>query len=404
MPPGGPRTPPREAEVSNGQPLLITTRNIMPPSRPRSLAIKALVSDKRLLFSTTRTKAPAFPPVRTDISHDEHRSTILANDQLQREPRTAAHMAKVSNQRSLFSTVRIAAPACHKFDILASNQLQRELDQSLVQHSPAQAEPNNTASSPLYTKLPTELRQQVFSYLVTVPETVHIHPVNNNPRLGFRLFRCADDNATDLRKGMCRCEGIGRLSLSAAPPSPPAFLDTNLLLLSHTIRREALDLIFSRNRFAFTSLRDLYYFATKFTLEARAIVGELRTLELFVYLDDLSKYEEPYVDGFIVPFLPLRFGHPQLRRAASSQDMTKAHSNDKLPLDVHIKVALGSLRLTTGSLRQEMTTYVKERLENVFDGKWASQEDVPMAKKPKEEVPTYEREPEDRRGLLFMGD
>lgn len=201
----------------------------------------------------------------------------------------------------------------YKLNHLASAQLQRELEESIVRDAtPPQ---DGTAESPLYTKLPAEIRLQIFSYLIVVPESIHLHPVKGNARLGFRLSRCGD-GLMNFDTGHCGCQD--GLIYGQPPANPPAFLDSELLLVSKTVRREALDLIFSRNHFTFTGLRDLSHFtehfgrsAAKFQhiqvlercsdgwhnswqakaySEARAKIGHLQSLTLHLLLDHFSHY------------------------------------------------------------------------------------------------------------------
>lgn len=202
----------------------------------------------------------------------------------------------------------------HRVDVLARDQLHRELDEEVMRNYSPQ-KPDGTIDCPLYTKLPTEVRHHIFSFLVKVPESIHLHPVKGNSKLGFRLSRCGEQSI-DLRTGKCRCER--GLSYIHPPPAPPAFLDTELLLLSKTIRREALDLIFSRNHFTFTTMRDLTLFTERFESsaamlqhvriferctdgchgshrnkqvhKARALIGDLQNLTLHLYLDHYSVF------------------------------------------------------------------------------------------------------------------
>ena len=51
-----------------------------------------------------------------------------------------------------------------------------------------------------------------------------------------------------------------------------------------------------------------------------------------------------------------------------------------------------------------MVTHVKQKIQEVFDGKWKSVDAVPMGEPPKRRVPQTERAPEVRKGLLVLGD
>lgn len=205
-----------------------------------------------------------------------------------------------------------------KVETLVNNQLQRELDDAVMrEYMPA---PDGIDESPLYTILPPEVRLHIFSFLVVVPESIHLHPVKGNARLGFRLSRCSE-SLMDFSSGKCNCQR--GLMLRQPNVTPPPFLDTELLLISRTVRREALDLIFSQNRFTFTSLRDLTHFTEHFgssasklqhvrvmerctdgchgswmnktISDARARIGDLQTLTLHLYLDHFSIYGKQHL-------------------------------------------------------------------------------------------------------------
>ncbi|ETN37796.1 uncharacterized protein HMPREF1541_07419 [Cyphellophora europaea CBS 101466] len=359
------------------------------------------------------------------------------------------------NPGSLFAAVRLAkteAYACHlvragfdfdefKIDRLVSDQLQRELKESLVRD--AQPAIDGIGNCPLYTKLPTEVRQHIFRYLVEAPESIHLHPVKGNVKLGFRLSRCGDA-MLNMDSGHCNCERGFSFRVQAAD-NPPPFLQTELLLLSRMIRREALDLIFTKNRFTFTSLRDLNYFAESFSksaaklqhiqilercsdgchspwmnrsiIETRKKLGHLQSLELLLYLDQFTVYESPYPDGYLIPLLPLYFngpttlptGPPTLATPAETGPSTTQLLSAK-PADQPIPPASVSITVRTTRLWNEPSTlpliasYVEDKLKDIFAGKWRTQEDVPIAEPPKRKLPESERAPENRRGLLVLGD
>ena len=259
---------------------------------------------------------------------------------------------------------------------------------------------------PLYTMLPSEIRHHIFSYLVCVPECIHIFPVKGNPRLGFRLSRC-EDSILNLDSGTCNCE-----SGFSPPANPPAYLDTALMLVSKTVRREALDLIFLKNTFTFTSMRDLANFTESFTAcaskmqsirlyarlsdhylscyaannaaKARSRLSNLQRLELNCYLDDLSYYDSWYHDGFIAEAVPLAFPKPK-----------------------DVKVIVRPIKIWRSQPEAPLvkaSEIVQRKLDDVFSGRWTRAKDVPMSDPPKKKVPECEKAPSVKRGILALGD
>jgi hypothetical protein len=112
-----------------------------------------------------------------------------------------------------------------KEEMLANEQLQRELTE-YVERDEAAKYVDGVTNSPLFQKLPMEIRTHIWSYLVVVPESIHIYPVKQNVKQGFRLSRCGEA-AINLNNGWCNCSGDG-LSANA---TPPVYLDTELLLV-----------------------------------------------------------------------------------------------------------------------------------------------------------------------------
>jgi 2EXR family len=111
-------------------------------------------------------------------------------------------------------------------ECLANDQLQRELDQT-VKYEASLKYVDGVNQSPLFQRLPMEIRHQIWSYLVVVPESIHVYPVKRNVKQGFRLSRCGDV-CMNLRNGWCECNNDG----ISANPNPPVYLDTESLLVS----------------------------------------------------------------------------------------------------------------------------------------------------------------------------
>lgn len=116
-----------------------------------------------------------------------------------------------------------------KLDYLAAQQLQRELNDS-VQSEACSNYIDGVQESLLFQKLPPEIRQHIWSYLVVVPESIHVYPVKRNVKQGFRLSRCGDA-CMNLTNGWCECNNDGLIQ----NPTPPAYLDTELLLVRHRL-------------------------------------------------------------------------------------------------------------------------------------------------------------------------
>jgi hypothetical protein len=289
----------------------------------------------------------------------------------------------------------------------ASLQLQREL-QDHVDREQKTLLHKGVRQCPLYTLLHSEIRHHIFSYIVKVPEAIHVYPVKGNPRLGYRLSRCPDA-LMSADSGICNCES----SFSFRPPTPPpAYFDTELLLVSKTVRREALDLTFLHNTFTFTSIRDLANFTESFAAcaaqmqniriyqrvqdhhlslwaansasKARARIGRLHKLELNCYLDDFNYYEQRYHDGFITEVIPLAFPRPE-----------------------HVKVIVRPNRIWAKPAEDDMlesVRIVQRKLDAVFEGRWATAKEVPIESPPSKRVPESEKPPLDKRGILALGD
>lgn len=83
--------------------------------------------------------------------------------------------------------------------------------------------------------------------------------------------------------------------------------------------------------------------------------------------------------------MPLYFGH------------------DKAPDNVTIEVTTTRLWNEPPALAP-MAIHVKDKLREIFQGRWKTAEEVPMAEPPKRRVPQSEREPEIKKGLLVLGD
>ena len=134
-----------------------------------------------------------------------------------------------------------------KLEYFANEQLQRELDQHLAQEADAKYI-DGVRDSSLFQSLPLEVRQHIWSYLVVVPESIHVYPVKRNIKQGFRLSRCGD-TCINLTNGWCDCN-------SDVYPNPPAYLDTELLLV----------------REHFTTFRTLHYFPNTSLLSEHTVL------------------------------------------------------------------------------------------------------------------------------------
>ena len=115
----------------------------------------------------------------------------------------------------------------NELDDLAEEQLRRELNDA-VELEVSKKYVDGVKSSSLYQKLPQEIRQLIWSFVVVVPESIHVFPVKGNTRHGFRLSRCGDAYV-NLANGWCECDS----DRPFANPNlnPPAYLDTELLLV-----------------------------------------------------------------------------------------------------------------------------------------------------------------------------
>ena len=186
-----------------------------------------------------------------------------------------------------------AADDLHQEDLI-DERLSKQLHNELIA---TVRRPDGVEKSPLYHSLPAEIRTEIFSYLVVVPEQIHVFAPHDNDQHGYRLSLCGDDSV-DMDYGRCRCEN-GRPSYGSAQAQTPEFLDTALLLVlalrvsfvssiadsdqvSKSVRREVLDVLFTRNHFTFTSLRDVINFAAMF----RTSASKLQHLRIHERSDD----------------------------------------------------------------------------------------------------------------------
>ncbi len=122
-----------------------------------------------------------------------------------------------------------------KLDYLAAQQAQRELNQS-IQLEACRVYVDGVKESLLFQKLPLEIRQYIWNYLVVVPESIHVYPVKRNVKQGFRLSRCGDA-CMNLTNGWCDCNSDGLIQ----NPTSPAYLDTELLLVRHSLSLKSSD-------------------------------------------------------------------------------------------------------------------------------------------------------------------
>jgi hypothetical protein len=144
---------------------------------------------------------------------------------LQRAAKFLNNMSIFDNDTTDFKLIMSLIRGCDKLEMLANEQLQRELTEN-VEREEAAKYVDGVTNSPLFQKLPMEIRTHIWSYLVVVPESIHIYPVKQNVKQGFRLSRCGEA-AINLNNGWCNCSGDG-LSANA---TPPVYLDTELLLV-----------------------------------------------------------------------------------------------------------------------------------------------------------------------------
>ena len=116
-----------------------------------------------------------------------------------------------------------AADDLHQEDLLderLSKQLHHELFATM-------RKPDGVENSPLYYSLPPEIRAEIFSYLMVVPDQIHVFAPHDNDQHGYRLSLCGND-AVDLDYGRCRCANGSSFSNTVQTPD---FLDTALLLV-----------------------------------------------------------------------------------------------------------------------------------------------------------------------------
>ena len=180
--------------------------------------------------------------------------------------------------------------------------------------------------------------------------------------------------------------------------------------MSKTVRREALDLLFMHNQFTFTSLYDLTSFSDQFSqtvakiqnlrvvcrlsdantlwarhglINARQRIGGLQKLTLRCYLDGYKYYEAYHEDGFIDEIIPLAF-----------------------PLAENFSCTVKPRRLwRTEDKLEEIVGRVETKLKDIFTGKYGTDvKNIPMSDPPKKKVPDSEKPPENKRGILALGD
>lgn len=106
----------------------------------------------------------------------------------------------------------IESAECERIKIArsASLQLHQELLDSIIHDQERKVD--GVALSPLYRKLPAEVRLHIFSYLVTCEESIHLHSAKGNANLGFRLSRCGD-HMLNMNSGNCNCERASSVPL-----------------------------------------------------------------------------------------------------------------------------------------------------------------------------------------------
>lgn len=191
---------------------------------------------------------------------------------------------------------------------------------------------NGTDGSPLYRKLPAEIRAHIFSYVVAADKSVHIFPPKGNETHGYRLSLC-DESSYDFELGHCRCDDRrARASVNSN------FFDNAIFLVSRSVRREALDAFFLINKFTFTCLYELVRFTSSFRAssskiqqmrilervddypnsdfrvrgiqKARQRLKALKHLDLYVFLSSWSAYETFHEDGLVNQLLHFALGPP----------------------------------------------------------------------------------------------
>lgn len=224
----------------------------------------------------------------------------------------------------------------HQGDLL-DERLSKQLHNELLA---TMRKPDGTEQSAFYYTLPAEIRAEIFSYLVVVPDQIHVFAPHDNDQHGYRLSLCGE-SAMDQDFGRCSCENGRPFSLTV-PTYTPDFLDTALLLVrslvwppshgrscsrpflhtylsrlpstrsqfhdfaflcpvsyccvsrvaninastsfkvSKSVRREVMDVLFMRNHFTFTSLRDVVSFSSLF----RTSASKLQHIRIYDRADD----------------------------------------------------------------------------------------------------------------------
>ena len=118
-----------------------------------------------------------------------------------------------------------AADELHREDLL-DDHLSKQLHNELLA---TMRKPDGTEDSPLYYTLPAEIRAEIFSHLVVVPDQIHVFAPHDNDQHGYRLSLCGE-SAMDQDFGKCGCENGRPFSLNVQT-FVPEFLDTALLLV-----------------------------------------------------------------------------------------------------------------------------------------------------------------------------
>ena len=283
-------------------------------------------------------------------------------------------------------------------DARVSAQLLLELAQCL------EPEVGLSGSSPLYHLLPTEIRHHIYSYVVVKSGPIHVHAPHDNYNHGFRLALCGED-MIEQDWGRCRCRNGSNSNVMVD------YLDTALLLVSRSVRREVADILFSRNRFAFTDLSDVLKFSHVFKTsssriqsmmiydraddyecqkyrqksvsEARKRLSSLQHLKIFLYLNDWTCYEQVYEDGFLDEISPFNV----------------------LPISQFEGYVrwFGSLGSSRNGCNAAMAKRVEEKLNKIFTGFYDGQE-IPRAPRPPRMIREEEMPLLNRKGIIALPD
>lgn len=242
------------------------------------------------------------------------------------------------------------------------HSLNRNLSIEIRSHlaSKHNANVDSLAECPLYTILPPELRQRIFSFVIPLASSIHvskiIDPTNYKPYnlrdLGFRFWLCRTIDL-DWSRGVCKCSH-DRWSLSTT--YRPDTIDNTLFLISRVIRREALDLFFTHNTFTFLSLQNLQDFTYNFRTSSskiqsvrlfhhtndhksgmeykdlpssRARLSSLKKLDLHLYLSDSTPYDQYYEDRFCTQLILFALGPcPKHHREYVGRNGAETHDSD----------------------------------------------------------------------------